>query len=211
MTASILPEFTCTPVNAMSTAKRSLVCGIGVNDAPYVISTKVKNKTTLCPYYRVWRGVLERCYYSKRHVKHPSYIDCTVAAEWFSFMSFRAWMETQDWKGKDIDKDILVPGNKRYSPETCLFVSHSINMLLNDNKLKRGNLPLGVSFFRRDKNYMAFISIYGKGKNLGRYATPVEAEAVYKKAKSAHIKEIASKQQEPLRSALIRHAVALLG
>jgi len=39
-------------------------------------------------------------------------------------------MERQDWEGKHLDKDILIPGNKIYSPDRCIFVSSLINLLI---------------------------------------------------------------------------------
>lgn len=49
-----------------------------------------------------------------------------------------------------LDKDILVAGNKIYSPETCLFVPNRINSLL-IRGVKTGPLPLGVSMMHQTK------------------------------------------------------------
>ena len=43
-----------------------------------------------------------------------------------------------------MDKDILVKGNKVYSPDTCRFVPQYINSLLTNAAAIRGELPCGV-------------------------------------------------------------------
>jgi len=120
------------------------------------------------------------------------------------FSAFREWMDDQGWQGKNLDKDLLVCGNKIYSPETCLFVSPAINRLLTNGMASRGKYPQGV-YKIRDK-YRAQISINNINTFLGDFKTPSLAEAVYLKAKSKHIRNIAEKESEPLRSALLRHA-----
>ena len=54
--------------------------------------------------------------------RRPAYKDVVVRQEWLTFSNFKRWMEKQDWEGKQLDKDIIVLGNKVYSPETCAFV-----------------------------------------------------------------------------------------
>jgi hypothetical protein len=53
-------------------------------------------------------------------------------------------METQDWEGKQLDKDLKVLGNMVYSPDTCLFISPDLNRFLNENHNSRGEFPIGV-------------------------------------------------------------------
>lgn len=75
-------QFVEVPVNKISLAKRSLVCGFGINDANYNIEVIINNKKIRCPYYKRWRNMLERCYSAKHHAKYPTYKNCTVCDEW---------------------------------------------------------------------------------------------------------------------------------
>lgn len=150
--------------------KNKLVYGHGVNDASYnVYKYKWDGKTNKaiwkCPFYTKWSAVLQRCYSEKVQEKYPSYKGCSVCDDWLIFSNFRKWMKTQDWAGKELDKDIS--GSKIYSPETCLMVSPGINKFFRDilsNKRSFGYSwsgysyqarivckPLGVSLTKRFK------------------------------------------------------------
>lgn len=193
---------------AKSHATRSLVYGAGINDAPYMIRyTGTDGKEYVCPYFDRWKNMLQRVYYPRFKVKQPTYMDCTIEPAWLSFMAFRAWMETQDWQGKALDKDLLVQGNKHYGPATCIFVSQELNSLLCLKTNARGALPLGVSITKNgNKEYIrAQCSFYGKQTHIGYFDTVEEAAEAYKKAKLAYIKELAAKETNPkVREALLR-------
>lgn len=51
---------------------------------------------------------------------------------------------TQDWQGKELDKDLLGDG-KLYSPANCIFVTGQVNTFTIDSGAARGKWPLGVS------------------------------------------------------------------
>jgi hypothetical protein len=87
--------------------KRKKVSGKGINDMPIGFT---KNKI-----YLLWKGMLRRCYSSVHQRTHPSYIGASVCEEWLTLSNFVAWVESQDMEGKELDKDILCPGNKRYT------------------------------------------------------------------------------------------------
>lgn len=114
-------------------------------------------------------------------------------------------MESQDWQGKQLDKDLLVQGNKVYGPDTCLFVNRDINTLLTDHSAARGNLPQGVSLDRG--RYKAQCSFNGKQERLGSFGTPEEAAIAYRSHKYTHIQEVAAQQPEPIKSALLRYRI----
>lgn len=122
-------QFKKIPASKRSISFRRLVYGVGVNDADYMLKPTVNGRRECCPFYQKWKSMLERCYSDKNFKKYPSYIGCTVCYEWLIFSKFKSWMENQDWKGKQLDKDIRVKGNKIYSPETCSFVSHAVNTI----------------------------------------------------------------------------------
>jgi len=165
--------------------KTKLVRGIGINDSDY--------ETKDCPFYLTWKSMLRRCYSAKYQETRPNYKGCSVCKEWLYFMTFRKWMLTQFWEGNQIDKDIIHPFNKVYSPENCCFVSLQLNSLLNIYSNGRGLLPLGVCWDKRDKKYVAQIRINNKRKHLGYFDSVSEASSVYNHAKAAYIIEIASK------------------
>lgn len=96
---------------------RELVYGVGVDDLDYPKKKLLPNgKYSFCPYYQRWRGMIRRCYSKAQLGKNPNYEGCTVCDEWLTFSNFKSWMEKQDWEGKELDKDLLVRGNKVYSP-----------------------------------------------------------------------------------------------
>lgn len=140
--------------------------------------------------YFVWSGILERGHNEKFQERLPAYKDCFVVNEWLNFQVFAEWFKS-NWnihmQGWHLDKDILIKGNKIYSPETCCFVPREINNLFIKNSSSKVNLPIGV--FKKYNKFTSQISINGNIKHLGMFNTPEEAFQAYKEAKEQQIKE----------------------
>ena len=115
---------------------RSLKFGVGINDADYPVNPVVNGKRKICPFYNVWSNMIRRCYMDdkNRRPQETSYIGCSVVDEWHKFSNFKRWMEKQDWKNNQLDKDLKVPGNKVYGPDTCVFIPKSINTLISEGQ-----------------------------------------------------------------------------
>lgn len=161
---------------------KNKVQSVGVNDTYGLSNTKV---------HKLWLGMLERCYSKSRQVKTPTYIGCSVCDEWLLFSNFKRWFDEHYVEGWHLDKDILVKGNKVYSPETCCFVPQEINGLLSKRQRFRGNYPIGVR-----KNYSTFVAECQVGNGRLKYygfSTPEDAFEVYKQTKERHIKDVANK------------------
>ena len=172
--------------------KRSLVFGVGVNDWGSSIKVNGRNLQE----YDLWHCMLRRCFDEKRKQEHPTYKDVTCSKEWLSMTSFIedvSQMKGFGLSGWELDKDILQKGNKLYSKDTCCFVPHEINMLLTKRDNARGEYPIGVCFHKASGKFMAYLTINGKMKFLGRFTTPEEAFQAYKLAKEAYIKAVAEK------------------
>jgi hypothetical protein len=187
--------------------KTKLLFGVGINDADYAVKPTINGKEVACPFYLTWKSMLYRCYSEGIRKERPTYIGCSVADEWLLFSKFKLWMVNQCWEGKALDKDILIQGNKVYSPKTCIFVSKPINNLLNKHSSLRGKYPIGVDLRRKKNKYRAKCLAYGKSTHIGHYDTPEEAHEAYKKFKYKHIAEIANQQSEPLRTALLNYKI----
>jgi len=164
--------------------REKLVIGVGINDADYNVGKHVtledgKKVLIVCPFYARWRDMLSRCYSEKVQEKSPSYVGCSVAHEWLTFSKFKSWMEQQDWEGKQIDKDLLVPNNKVYGPNTCVFITPKVNTFIRDTT--RGDWPIGVTYHKLAKRLFARCRdvITGENKNLGCYDTPEEAHQAW--------------------------------
>lgn len=164
--------------------KKSLVYGIGCNDLLYTRGT---------PSYSAWTSMLERCYSEKYHDKKPTYKGCVVCKEWLTFSSFKEWFDSQEngfKEGYVLDKDIIVKGNKLYSPQTCCIIPPELNSLITNRKNHRGKFPVGVHRVKSGR-YQARLG--AKRLNIGVFNTPEEAFNAYKNAKERYIREIAEK------------------
>ena len=166
--------------------------------------SKTKGKQT--KEYQLWFGMLERCFDEKFQKKRPTYKGCKVSDNFKHFPYFKEWCSKQvgfnskDDKGNpfQLDKDILVKGNKLYSEDACVFVPKEVNILLTKNNAVRGELPIGVSYDKKNRKYVAQISMFKEIIRLGFFYTVEEAFSTYKTAKEAHIKEIANKWKDKI-------------
>ena len=186
-----------------------LVCGVGVNDLGYKIHVmeeltknggkRIRKSVFLCPYYEAWRSMLQRCCSKKFLERNPSYIGTSVCSEWLYATAFKKWMEQKDWHGKCLDKDIIVPGSKLYSPETCSFVLKATNSFVTARDASRGDYPIGVHLCKRTGKYLARCKnlFTGKNEHLGYFSTPEEAHEAWRKRKHELAQLVAATESDP--------------
>ena len=184
-----------------SYTKRKLVEGVGINDADYVIARNEillsgkQRRTWVCPFYSKWTEMIKRCYSEKYQTNKPTYRGCTVCEEWLTFSNFKAWMEQQDWEGKQLDKDLLVKGNKVYSPDTCIFVDNIVNAFTTEREHGRGEYMIGVSWQKANRKFRAACSnTNGKQEYLGLFDTELEAHLAWKKRKHEYACQLAESE-----------------
>lgn len=145
------------------------------------------------PYYKTWSSIILRSTNNKYRNKLPAYRDCTICEEWLTLSKFKEWFEdpTNGYQeGLQIDKDILVKGNKEYAPDKCCFVPREINTALATNPKGKCSI-VGVK--PNKSKFEARLSRYGERVYLGIFNTPEEAFQAYKLAKEQYIKELAEK------------------
>ena len=147
----------------------------------------MKLNTEMChstSYYK-WKNMVQRCYDKKVHKKYkPEYKDKSVCEEWLNYSNFKIWFDEHYVPCKnnqiDLDKDLLVQGNKVYSPETCVFLLHYQNTMFERSA--------------KDKIYEnedgTFVIGGGKKKT---YATLKEAEDIVCERNQNRIENVAEK------------------
>ena len=100
-----------------------------------------------------------------------------------------------------LDKDILIKGNKIYSPNTCIFVPERINKLFTKRQNDRGKYPIGTCWHKPSNKFIAQCSVLDKENNrkeihLGYYDTSEEAFLVYKQFKEKYMRQIADEYKD---------------
>lgn len=123
--------------------------------------------------------------------RNPTYVG--VSNSFRDFQQFADWCQTQfgymeiDEFGKfwSLDKDLLVPGNKIYSPKFCCFVPAALNTILLAHTNGRGEFPLGVHKAKREEGYIAQASSMGRQQYLGTFDSAREAHREWQLAKIA--------------------------
>ena len=155
--------------------------------------------------YDYWHSMLRRCYDETRikvdEGRNLAYQGCKVCDEWLNFSNFYKWYKDNYYEIDNeimcLDKDILIKGNKIYSPQTCIFAPQKINTLFCNSKKIRGNLPLGVTY---DKRYNSYVARCNNGNKktiyLGSRKTIEEAFMLYKIFKEKIIKDFADRYKD---------------
>lgn len=167
------------------------VCGVGyIGYGDYSITKDGKHTDS----YTRWKNCLNRVY------KYgASYIDVTVCDEWLCYQNFAKWYEENIYKCNDeiicLDKDILVKGNKVYSPETCVFVPERINLLFVKNKDYRNGYPIGVVPSKNKNKFIGQVNYFNKTISK-EFSTMEEAFIFYKINKERIIKETADEYKD---------------
>lgn len=148
--------------------------------------------------YKCWKSMLKRCY--SNH--YSTYEDCIVDEYFHNFQNFAQWYEENYYIVKDeemcLDKDILLKGNKIYSPNTCIFVPKRINVLFVKCDKSRGEYPIGMHLDKKINKIIVQCSIYGKQIILGKFLPNQIEQAfqIYKNFKEKHIKQVADEYKD---------------
>lgn len=182
------------------------VHGVATNDADYVtcIQERLPNGKRkfvwMCPAYVAWQNVVARSYSSRFKQSRPTYKDVAICGEWLFFSNFRNWLVENNVRGWQLDKDILHKGNAVYCPDSCIYVPGHINKLLTDHAAARGDYSIGV--YKDRGLFKAQIKAISSRtqKNLGYFATLMDAHRAWQIGKIEAIKEAIEKYTEEANS-----------
>ena len=172
------------------------VYGVGITGTKY----PVKINGVITKEYDLWHSMLRRCYSDTSKKKHPAYEGCEVSENFKYYEYFYEWCHKQIGFGGDgsgnpfqLDKDLLVKGNKVYSEDSCVFLPQEINSLLVKCTASRGKHLIGVSWNNASKAFVAMVrKNKRKSEHLGYFKTELEAFNAYKTAKESFVKEQAN-------------------
>ncbi len=195
-----------------------LICGVGINDKtrPSSINGKITKE------YNLWLNMLHRCYDPKKHARSPTYVGCSVSDNFKNYSYFYDWCHNQtgfgnfDEDGRDwhLDKDILIRDNKIYSEDNCVFVPCKINMLLVKRDSARGPYPIGVTYSKKNRKFLAHCTNYsGVKESIGCFSKEIDAFLAYKTFKENVLKLAAlwneSKIDQRAYNALMSYEVSI--
>lgn len=185
---------------------KKLVYGVGTNDADYQVQPMINGRQVECLFYRAWKCMLMRCYSGNFQVKNPTYIGCSVCDEWLIFSNFKNWLILNKWNGQHIDKDLIVNGNKVYSPDTCCLIDNATNCFFLDRKSLRGDFMIGVYKDKRNGRYVASCRdpFTKKGKHIGYFDDELSAHLAWKNRKHQYALALADTQEDSRVAAALR-------
>ena len=140
-----------------------------------------------------------------------TYEKCSVSDNFRDFQFFARWCNEQIGFNKmdsngcywELDKDILIKGNKIYSENTCVFVPKVINSFFVKADKIRGNLPIGVRAHSKYTNkFQSSVTnpFTRKVQYCGIYQSIEEAFEAYSKQKHKIAVELAVMFKDEIRN-----------
>jgi hypothetical protein len=156
-------------------------------DGLWVKTIRINSKQDSTKSGSVWKKMRDRCKVEGWQQKNQAtYIGCHQSKDFLDFQLFTEWHVIQVGYGLEnynLDKDVLVQGNKLYCSEMCVVIPRQLNTFFCSAEAIRGEYPQGVS--RMYDKYMCRVRSNGVQVSKGLYNTPEEASAAYKVAKEA--------------------------
>lgn len=151
--------------------------------------------------YKHWTHMIQRCYVEAEEFKN--YADVWVKPEWHNFQNFTNWalMQVGFDKNWQIDKDILVQGNKEYGPDVCCFVPARINSLvIKSNPEGKATDRFGTTYFSIRGADGVRINKGFKDRNEGKAWYKIEREKIIKNVADQYKNVLDSRVYEALYS-----------
>lgn len=152
----------------------------------------IGSATSTSKAYVIWRGMIQRCY-SVVEGRNHHYTECSVCDEWRDFQVFAKWYNDKNPEGKDLqlDKDILLEGNKHYSPEKCLLVTQQLNKKFKTSMQTNNTSGFkGVSFEKKSNKWVARVTIGNKKRHrVGLFESAEDAN----KARLEYMKQMSER------------------
>lgn len=134
--------------------------------------------------YSIWTLMLYRCYSKKSLERNPTYVDCSVSKDWHNFQNFAKWYEGNYRDGYELDKDLLVVGNRVYSEGTCVLVPPKINCFITNRSTSSAKGTIGVTYRREINKYVARCGDGdGSKKHLGHFDSNHQAHLAWRSHK----------------------------
>lgn len=165
--------------------------------------------------YKVWKGMLERCYEEKTKEARPTYRDCSVISDWHNYQNFAGWYHKNYPENKTshhLDKDLKFIGNKIYSPDACMFVTPMVNTFITSRDALRGDLLVGVTVEKKSGRFVVKCNnpFTTTNEYLGCFVDEIEAHLAWRERKSELAYELAMTQdREEVKQALLNWKEAL--
>lgn len=126
--------------------------------------------------YDLWIAMTGRC---KKLGSINGFDNFQYFADWVN--SKEDCMKMENNRYWCLDKDIIKPFNKIYSPETCCFIPSKLNLSLSFKPKTRSEYPIGVHQHRL--KYVAQGNSEGKTLRLGSFECPFEAHREWQRYK----------------------------
>lgn len=168
--------------------KVSPVWGLGINDLG-VVPRDENGKVAKS--YQHWIKIFYRSYSPDHHDKFPTYVGCSVDDRWHTLSNFIEWFDARYVQGWEVDKDVLVPENKVYSPDTCLIIPAHLNTIMSCCRV--GNVhPVGIHYRKDRGKWVAQLGRKPKTIHLGSFDNMQDAIDSHIAAKLSYVSEILS-------------------
>ena len=176
--------------------KNHLICGVGINDLPNEPTEWTENgKRVRCPKYNLWQRILERCYGMRKKDAVVYKGVATVHPDWIYRSKFNEWLNSQpqsNWQDLQIDKDLLVKGNKVYGPDTCCFLTSLENNMFRPKRARLGCVYCKRAHSQYKRPWSAEIKRGYYTTFVGNFSTKEEAEFVAMRESMPYVIEIAN-------------------
>jgi hypothetical protein len=156
----------------------------------------------------LWQSMLSRCNEERQLTPDGvAYTGVTYSENFGNFEYFMNWCIGQvGFTDKDsngysfeLDKDIVLRGNKQYNENVCVFVPKGINFFFVTRGRRSSGLPVGVTRDRHSGKYIAQMKCKELGTQyIGSFATPESAREAYKKFRKDAANSLADKWEGKL-------------